>query len=63
VPLTLLAANASIEWSSDIVAILAGVSVPYSLRGTPPAQDTLGSPKVTGLQPWIAAIGLSISPF
>ena len=63
VPLTLVAANASIEWSTDIVAILAGVSVPYSLRGTPPAQDTLGSAKVTGLQPWIAAIGLSISPF
>ena len=34
VPLTLFAGNASLEWSTDTVAILAGVSLPYSLRGT-----------------------------
>jgi hypothetical protein len=63
VPLTLLAGSASLEWSNDWVAVLAGVSLPYALTGH--ASDTEGGnpPKVTGLQPWIAAIGISVSPF
>jgi hypothetical protein len=64
VPLLLLAANASLEWSTDWIAILAGVSVPFGLYARPlsdsgvkPAQSAVG------LQPWTAAIGVSISPF
>jgi hypothetical protein len=63
VPLTLVAGNASIEWSNDLVAILAGISVPYSLRGTAVNTEAIKPAKVTGLQPWIAAVGISISPF
>jgi hypothetical protein len=57
----LVAANASLEWSTDWIAILAGVSVPYSLYGVSTNTDV--TTKVTGFQPWIAAVGISISPF
>jgi hypothetical protein len=64
VPLVLLAPNASIEWSTDWIAILLGVSLPIGLyakkttiMGLQPTQSS------TGLQPWTAALGISISPF
>src|SRR5260221_12292679 len=65
VPLLLVAANASIEWSNDLVAILAGVSVPYGLAGKTPTTEAAapGSQTITGLQPWTVAIGVSVSPF
>jgi hypothetical protein len=63
VPLTLVAGSASIEWSNDVIAILAGISLPYSLRGTPQAPNTTAPPVLTGFQPWLAAIGITVSPF
>ena len=48
--LTTLAGNLSLEWSSDYVALLVGASVPYSVPGF-------------DLQPWIAALGVTFSPF
>ena len=44
----LVAGNASLEWSTDWLAILAGVSLPYSQRG---------------LEPWTAGIGFAVAPF
>jgi hypothetical protein len=63
VPLLLLAANASIEWSTPWVAVLLGVSVPYSFVGSNTSTETIKPTKVTGLQPWTVAIGVSVSPF
>lgn len=48
--LTTLAGNVSLEWSSDYVAILVGASFPYSVPGFE-------------LEPWIAALGVTFSPF
>lgn len=44
----MVAANTSLEWSTDWLAILAGVSLPYSPRG---------------LEPWTAGLGFAIAPF
>ncbi|HEX3594896.1 MAG TPA: hypothetical protein VHU80_07340 [Polyangiaceae bacterium] len=64
VPLLVMAGNASIEWSNDLVAVLLGASVPYGLWGK---KDTIeqrpGSQTVTGFQPWTLAVGVSVSPF
>ena len=48
--LDIAAPSLSLEWSSDYVAVLAGVSLPYSVFDFEQ-------------QPWIAALGLSMSPF
>ena len=64
VPLVLLAPNLSVEWSSDWIAVLLGVSLPIGLYGN--TGENLGGlkpPSVTGLQPWTAALGVSVSPF
>jgi hypothetical protein len=42
------ALNASLEWSNDWIAILAGASLPYSH---------------SGLEPWTAGLGFAIAPF
>jgi hypothetical protein len=63
VPLTLVAANASLEWSTDWIAIMAGVSVPYALTGVTQDTEAITPTKVTGFQPWVAAFGISVSPF
>jgi hypothetical protein len=63
VPLTMVAGNASVEWSSAYVAILAGVSVPYAFTSTPNDQLVAGVKPATGLQPWMVAVGISVSPF
>jgi hypothetical protein len=68
VPLVLLSPQASIEWSNDYVALLAGVSLPIGLVGhTSPQSETgpafVRGPSVTGLQPWTIAFGVSVSPF
>ncbi len=47
-PPWMLSANASLEWSTDWVALLVGASLPYH---------------VSGLQPWTAGVGLALSPF
>jgi hypothetical protein len=46
--LVMAAGNASLEWSTDWVAFLAGVSVPVSSNG---------------LEPWTAGLGVSFAPF
>ena len=48
-PLFLMAGNASIEWSTDWVAVLLGASFPFSTD--------------LQLQPWLVALGVSVSPF
>jgi hypothetical protein len=67
VPLLLVAGNASIEWSNDLVAVLIGVSFPFGLyakKDTVSQPMGLGNtPSSTGLQPWTAAIGVSVAPF
>jgi hypothetical protein len=65
VPLLLLAPNASIEWSTDWIAVLVGVSLPfglYSLTSTD-QESPVAVQSSTGIQPWTAALGVSISPF
>jgi hypothetical protein len=65
VPLVLASANASVEWSNDWLAILLGFSLPIGLYakqtemigGLKPVQSS------TGIQPWTAALGVSVSPF
>jgi hypothetical protein len=47
-PPWMVSANGSLEWSTDWVALLAGVSLPYH---------------VSGLQPWTVGFGLALSPF
>jgi hypothetical protein len=42
------AVNGSLEWSTDWLAILAGVSLPFSARG---------------LEPWTAGVGFAVAPF
>ncbi|HVW27600.1 MAG TPA: hypothetical protein VHC69_19680 [Polyangiaceae bacterium] len=65
VPLLLVAANASIEWSNDLVAVLVGVSFPFGLYAKKDTEEQLPGtqPSSTGIQPWTAAIGVSVSPF
>jgi hypothetical protein len=58
-----LAGTASLEWSTDSIAILAAVSLPYGwdVGG---AQDQGGTnPLRPGLQPWTAGLGVTVSPF
>jgi hypothetical protein len=65
VPLVLASANASIEWSTDWIALLIGVSVPVGLYAKKSAMvgGVQNSQSSTGLQPWTAALGVSVSPF
>jgi hypothetical protein len=65
VPIVLVAPNASIEWSTDWIAILLGVSLPIGLYAKPSGmvEGMKSAQSSTGLQPWTAALGISISPF
>jgi hypothetical protein len=56
-PVMTAAVNASLEWSNDYVALLAGASIPFAL------QDTWGHYGKLALQPFILGLGLSVSPF
>jgi hypothetical protein len=59
-PVATAAANASLEWSNDYVALLLGAQFPYALRGkdwSDPAAPHYG------LQPWTLSLGISVSPF
>lgn len=47
-PLYLAAVNGSLEWSNDWVALLGGVSFPFSTGGA---------------QPWTVGLGLAVAPF
>jgi hypothetical protein len=44
----LVAANGSLEWATDWVAVLAGVSFPFSSKGA---------------EPWTAGLGIAFAPF
>jgi hypothetical protein len=50
VPLSVVSGSASIEWSNEDIAILGGVNLPFSFG------DFV-------LQPWMVALGISVSPF
>jgi hypothetical protein len=64
VPLVLVAPNASIEWSTDWLAVLVGISVPIGLYGKKSMVEGLKQgPSITGIQPWTLAVGVSVSPF
>jgi len=61
--LTSVAATAEIEWSTDWLAILAGVSVPYGFEVAGLNAEGAGNRLRPGVQPWTAAVGVSLSPF
>jgi hypothetical protein len=55
------AANASIEWSTDWIAVLLGGSLPYQYVG---ATTGGGTPvPAWGWGSWIVALGIAVSPF
>jgi hypothetical protein len=59
--LYMAAANASIEWSSDWLAILVGASFPYQYDGI---HDLMGIPRSPwGWGPWVVGLGIALSPF
>jgi hypothetical protein len=49
-PLFNVSFNGSVEWSTDWVAVLVGLSLPYDLRSF-------------GSQPWTVSLGFTVSPF
>lgn len=56
------AANFSLEWSTDWLALLAGVQFPYQYDGiTKDANGRSRSP--WGRGPWLVALGVAFSPF
>lgn len=61
--LSSVALSAELEWSTDWLAILAGVSVPYGWEIGGAAAEGAVNRLTPGIQPWTAALGLSLSPF
>jgi hypothetical protein len=57
-----LTGAAAVEWSSDSVALLAGVSVPFGWESGAPAPGG-ATAHAPGFQPWTVALGLTLSPF
>jgi len=56
------AANLSLEWSSDYLAVLLGASFPYQYDGI--YENTEGQPRNPwGWGPWMVGLGVSVSPF
>jgi hypothetical protein len=56
------AANFSLEWSTDWMALLAGVQFPYQYDGI--RTDSQGAPRSPwGWGPWLVALGMAVSPF
>lgn len=60
--LMMLTAQAAIEWSTDTVAVLGGVSVPYGWEAGAPAPGGAIA-QGPGFQPWTVGVGLTLSPF
>jgi hypothetical protein len=58
-PVCTVAANGSIEWSTDYVAVLLGATFPYALRG----DNWSMSGRDYRWLSWTVALGLSFSPF
>jgi hypothetical protein len=60
--LVVLAANASIEWSTDWFAVLLGGSLPYQYDGI--KMNAEGQPRSPwGFGAWMVAVGIAASPF
>ncbi len=60
-PLYSVAANVSLEWSTDWLAILVGASLPYQYDGL--KTDANGRARSPwGLGPWIVALGFAFAP-
>jgi hypothetical protein len=59
--LFLAAANFSLEWSTDWVALVLGASVPYQYVGHPSGGGV--PPPTWGWGTWLVALGLAVSPF
>jgi hypothetical protein len=56
------AANVSVEWSTDYLALLLGASLPYQYDGI--RKDANGAPRSPwGWGSWMVAFGLAMSPF
>jgi hypothetical protein len=62
IPVATGAVHASLEWSNPNLAILAGVYVPFALRGSEWGMSPKQS-NIPYLQPWTIALGVSASPF
>lgn len=61
-PIASLAANLSLEWSTDWLAVLLAASFPYKYDAT--TRDDSGLPRSPwGFMPWTLAVGLATSPF
>ena len=59
-----LTAAAAVEWSSDTVALLGGVSVPFGWEAGAEAPDgAVDTAQKPGFQPWTISLGLTLSPF
>jgi hypothetical protein len=57
-PIFTVAASASLEWSTDWMAVLIGGSVPYGYTNS-----IQGSRPVWALAPWVMGLGVSFAPF
>jgi hypothetical protein len=57
-PLLSVAANASIEWSTDTVAVLVGGTLPYGFTNA-----VGGAASGWSFGPWIIALGVAFAPF
>jgi hypothetical protein len=61
-PLYSFAANLSIEWSVDWIALLVAASVPYGYDGF--KKNDSGLPRSPwGFFPWTVSLGIAVSPF
>jgi len=61
-PLFSFGPSLSLEWSSDVVALLVGGSLPYQYDGID--KDTEGRPRsMWGFGQWVVALGVSVAPF
>jgi hypothetical protein len=61
-PLFNVAANASLEWATDWVALLVGASLPYQYDAT--TKDADGKTRSPwGFGPWIVAVGAAFAVF
>ena len=58
-----VAGTVGLEWSTDTIAILGAVSLPYGWEIGGGAAEGAVNPLRPGWQPWTAALGLSVSPF
>lgn len=63
VQLSSVIGSVALEWSTDWLAIIAGVSLPYGWDIGGKADPGTPNPLQAGLQPWTAALGVSLSPF